>query len=476
MSCLRARILPLTLLVAASLAAGCQGDTTDLFATGSGGNGSGGATSSSSSKSATSTSVTTTTSVTTSVTSSATTTSTGAICGNGMAELGEACDGFDLNGTTCTDLGFPGGELACSNCAFDTSGCGGNPTCNGVLEPGEMCDGANLNGADCTDFGFGNPAGLKCVNCQFDPSNCKAVCGNNVQEVGEACDDGNMMSGDGCSAMCTVEMPTGNGSSCANPIVVSMGLGGQSTAGTTAGGGAHDPNTNGCQSPGPDRVYAITPTASGFLTATLPRAQATFDSVLYVSQQCGGAQIQPLNCNDSYNGATGQALNGGEVVSLRVQAGTTYYLFVDTFNPNGGGNYTLVLDLSTGTCADPVPIALESGVGQTIIGSNTNLLPLAQGSCGGGPGGEVTYAISPLFSGDITVDTNNATTYNAALYARTSCEMPNSEVACSNVGGNGQESITFNANMGSTVFVKVDGSQTGGGNAFGNYGLVLSPP
>ena len=45
-------------------------------------------------------------------------------CGNGVAEMDEACDGTDLGGKDCTDLGFSGGELLCdANCALDDSKC-----------------------------------------------------------------------------------------------------------------------------------------------------------------------------------------------------------------------------------------------------------------------------------------------------------------------------------------------------------------
>lgn len=45
-------------------------------------------------------------------------------CGNGVVELDEACDGNDLVGKECVDLGFSGGTLMCdANCALDSSGC-----------------------------------------------------------------------------------------------------------------------------------------------------------------------------------------------------------------------------------------------------------------------------------------------------------------------------------------------------------------
>lgn len=46
------------------------------------------------------------------------------ICGNGIIEEGEDCEGKDLNGQTCLSRGYAGGTLSCDiACAFDTYGC-----------------------------------------------------------------------------------------------------------------------------------------------------------------------------------------------------------------------------------------------------------------------------------------------------------------------------------------------------------------
>jgi hypothetical protein len=46
------------------------------------------------------------------------------VCGNGIVEAGEQCDGADLNGKTCVSRGFVGGTLLCSAaCEFNTSNC-----------------------------------------------------------------------------------------------------------------------------------------------------------------------------------------------------------------------------------------------------------------------------------------------------------------------------------------------------------------
>ncbi|MFO7566504.1 MAG: hypothetical protein R6X02_27930 [Enhygromyxa sp.] len=49
-------------------------------------------------------------------------------CGNGVVDPGEQCDGGNLNGWSCTDLGYAGGTLACDpvTCTYDASGCVNN--------------------------------------------------------------------------------------------------------------------------------------------------------------------------------------------------------------------------------------------------------------------------------------------------------------------------------------------------------------
>ena len=46
------------------------------------------------------------------------------VCGNGIVESGEQCDGSNLAGQTCIGLGYDGGTLSCNqDCTFNTSQC-----------------------------------------------------------------------------------------------------------------------------------------------------------------------------------------------------------------------------------------------------------------------------------------------------------------------------------------------------------------
>ena len=142
------------------------------------------------------------------------------LCGDGIADPGEVCDGSELKGRTCQYYGYDSPDrLACAiNCTFDVRGCQascGNginelgeqcdsgtvnndtepdacrTSCreahcgDGVVDTGEGCDGSNLGENTCQDFGYVDPSGLACTSdCSADTSDCQSTCGNTVSELG----------------------------------------------------------------------------------------------------------------------------------------------------------------------------------------------------------------------------------------------------------------------------------------------------
>jgi cysteine-rich repeat protein len=417
-------------------------------------------------------------SMTTTASTTASSTSGGPTCGDSIRDPGEQCDNTDFGPLTCASLGFsdPTGLVCKSDCTVDESGCAA--TCDGQkVEMGEVCDGALLNGHTCNDLGYSKPNGLKCTTCQLDGAGCKATCGNGKLEPTEQCDDNNMTAGDGCDATCHIETTGPTGLTCATAIPISIGLGTQNVSGTTVGGGGH--TAQGCASGAPDRVYAVKATANGFLTANLVRSQTSFDSVLYLASACSDANANAdVLCNDSRDPLMQASLKGGEVVSVRVQQNQTYYLFVDGRDAGAAGTYQIHFSLSSGTdCNDPVTIPLESGTGMTVLGSNNNIFVPAQGTCGGGSGGQVIYSVIRTVGGKLDVATvDGSTNYNSVLYARSTCNSGNSELDCSNNGGTAAEAISMgNVNGGAATYVYVDGSIAGGGSPAGNYGVTFTP-
>jgi len=113
-------------------------------------------------------------------------------CGNRILEDGEVCDRDDLGMATCEALGHPlGGRLRCN----DTCDGYEDPMCtrcgDGANDPEERCDGSDLSGRTCESFGFASGA-LACnPGCDgFDLSGCTTVCGDGIRHREEECDGG----------------------------------------------------------------------------------------------------------------------------------------------------------------------------------------------------------------------------------------------------------------------------------------------
>lgn len=122
------------------------------------------------------------------------------VCGDGIIQPGEECEGADLNGQSCESLGFTGGTLACdANCLLDKTQCFTIVCGDGVIEGAEECEGADLNGQSCESLGFSGGT-LTCdPNCLFDKSQCFSIsCGDGVLNGDEECDCGQQ--GSQCTA------------------------------------------------------------------------------------------------------------------------------------------------------------------------------------------------------------------------------------------------------------------------------------
>ena len=102
-------------------------------------------------------------------------------CNNNLIEGTEQCDGTDLDSETCVTKGYASGTLACnSTCdAFNVSACVLPPTppiCgDGVLNGTDECEGLDFGGKTCLDYGF-TSGKLDCkIGCTIDSSNCSTL-------------------------------------------------------------------------------------------------------------------------------------------------------------------------------------------------------------------------------------------------------------------------------------------------------------
>ncbi len=102
------------------------------------------------------------------------------VCGDGVAEGAELCDGADVGIDSCTSEGFDAGDLVCNaTCdGFDTAGCYDVTCGDDVAEGTEECDGADLDMTTCQDLGY-TYGDLDCTGtCTFDDSGCydESIC------------------------------------------------------------------------------------------------------------------------------------------------------------------------------------------------------------------------------------------------------------------------------------------------------------
>ncbi|MFH2010840.1 MAG: hypothetical protein ABI333_29835 [bacterium] len=121
------------------------------------------------------------------------------VCGNGVLEPAEQCDGPELGDESCQSLGFTSGNLACtSDCTYELRGCTGCG--NGVLELDEACDGVELGSQACRTLGFAGGV-LACRDdCSFELRGCEQGCGNALVEGAEDC-DGADLAGQSCQSL-----------------------------------------------------------------------------------------------------------------------------------------------------------------------------------------------------------------------------------------------------------------------------------
>ena len=114
-------------------------------------------------------------------------------CDNdGIAEIGESCDGSDLRGVGCGDFGgFSSGTLLCgNNCEYDFSQCDGYACDNDEsADIGEACDGSDLRDMTCSNFDEFIDGNLLCTDeCMFSTSSCSFVDLIGVCDYDEICE------------------------------------------------------------------------------------------------------------------------------------------------------------------------------------------------------------------------------------------------------------------------------------------------
>jgi cysteine-rich repeat protein len=239
----------------------------------------------------------------------------------------------------------------------------GNRCGDGVVRGMEQCDDGNtVSGDGCS---------ATCLN------EIVAVCGDNMVEGNEECDDGNTTNGDGCSAVCTTETGPGNGT-CASPFVLMV----TNTNGTLQGSGEGDTSTSTNQvgealcdgfnsGAGKDHVWKFTLTAPSDVYILMDDA-SEFDTVMRVL----GSPCDTATEIAEYTGADGCADGEGaeEFMGYVALAAGTYYIVIDGYEAGDEGMYAFDFMAIPTTCGDGELDPLEfcdDGNSATSDGCNT---------------------------------------------------------------------------------------------------------
>ena len=94
-------------------------------------------------------------------------------CGDGYVNANEDCDGVDLGGATCLDVGFyAAGGLACDrDCQFDPRECGGGSCGDDIINGRELCDGPTSKACILIGYDAGT-VGCNDITCSLTITNC----------------------------------------------------------------------------------------------------------------------------------------------------------------------------------------------------------------------------------------------------------------------------------------------------------------
>jgi cysteine-rich repeat protein len=236
------------------------------------------------------------------------------------------CTGCHLDDSGCTNQQLENctngsdddhdGKIDC-----DDSDCTNHPHCrcgNNVVDGDgeifEVCDGTDLAGQTCEQLGFPPGGMLACKpDCSaFETSQCApAVCGDGFVSPGETCDDGNTTPGDGCDASCAIEVD--------NLCHLATTLAPGANAGDNSHGAAFFQG-NCAAFGGHEQVFTFTPAQAGTLTLVLA---SSIDLGLYVRTTCADAASE-VACTDLAPGGA------NESVSVPVQPGVPLTVVVDS--------------------------------------------------------------------------------------------------------------------------------------------------
>ncbi|MGZ3419852.1 MAG: DUF4215 domain-containing protein [Polyangiales bacterium] len=231
-------------------------------------------------------------------------------------------------------------------CALPLAACGGgndgeaNVTPDAEVETGADTSVTTDDGVDSTSDAAAETAADSAADSSMEAETPATVCGNGTLESGEECDDGNVVTGDGCSPMCKVESK-GPADVCPGSELT-LTLGTTSYKGSVSGStlDAYGHYAGSCGGGlGPDQVYMIKPAVTG---TAFVKLKADYDATIYFRKDCAKS-VDEDSCSAIASGSTGSS-------KIAVTKDEPLYIIVDSLI--GGGTYKLDVELVEAKCGD----------------------------------------------------------------------------------------------------------------------------
>ncbi len=229
-----------------------------------------------------------------------------------------------------------------------------------------------------------------------------------------------------------------------------------------------DPGLGGCAAgAGPDVVYSFTPAVTDTYTVGVTPLASGFDLSLYIVRDCSNP------AGTCVAGANIRGNGKGETLSTTLNAGTQYFIVVDTPSSNGSsGPFHFALRRGTpenDNCGSATVIEASrlpfAGSGSTF-GATNDFNPGAPclRSSQSATGRDVVFQFTPADSQNYDVVVTPIGNFDVTVYIVTSCPGLGG-CSSADVNGDGEaESLRRNLTAGTNYFIIVDGFQADAGD------------
>ena len=447
------------------------------------------------------------------------------LCGNGLAEAGEACDDGNLDNTDgcsnfctvarCGDGFVHAGFEGCDDAnGSNTDGC--LTTCvpaacgDGLVFTGmEACDDANTSNTDsCTNGctlprcgdGYAQP-GETCddgnsSNTDTCTNTClAATCGDGFAQPGEACDDGNSSNTDACTSSCLAprcgdgfaqpgevcdDGNSSNTDTCTNSCLAPRCGDGFAQPGEACDDG-NISNTDACTN-----SCLAASCGDGFVRTVIEvcddgnSANTDACTNACLAATCGDGFVQPGEaCDDTNSSNTDSCTNACLAAACGdgfLQAGEA----CDDGNATAGDG-CLSCAIEGGSCATGTDLNFGSTASisyttSTSVASGNSGEPSCLASTAGRGGNDLIFAWSPTVSGSYNISTAGSS-FDTLLELFSGCSGATS-LACNDditTTTNLDSAVTVSLVAGTTYRIWVDGYATATGTVVLTAALVPPP-